>query len=200
MLKKIFVLLLALSFTLAFAACDKDDTTSEVSTESQAVSEAESEDESDIESEVSEEVLSGVVDGTYYGVGYSFDIPEGYELLMEMEGKIIFMGEDFSMFMTMIADTEKSASGYTEEDFFTDFGDDNTDADNMYITSFEVVEIAGMDAIHMEYIEEYDEEDEENNISQTSYLVFKSGKVVVVGFYMTEDEIITALMDSLSIG
>ena len=147
MLKKIFTLMLALLFVFAFAACDKDETSSEAEdkSETSVVSEvSEDSDVSDVsdesdESEISDE-LSGVVDGTYYGVGYSFDIPEGFSLFSEEETGIMFMSTDSSFIIVALMDNEQGITTITQE-----FIDSFIDEENAF--DFETITVDGKNAM-----------------------------------------------------
>lgn len=133
MTKKILTLVMVLSFILAFAACDKDNTTSEASKDNSTVSAEittsaeESEDTTSAEEskaasedESSVETLSGVVDGTYYGDGYSFTVPEGFTFAGDENKIALFMstnGSSINIIPQTIPNCNTVLDNITKEQF-----------------------------------------------------------------------------------
>lgn len=162
-MKKILIVLLALTFVFAFAACDDNDTTSTeskadatsvaseaessvVSEESSEASVAESSEESTEESAA--EVSTGVVEGIYYGDGYSFTVPEGFTVLADEAGSVMFMDTTASVLTIMKTPNTTQLTTMTKEQFSSVFA---TMFEGVEFTSFESTTVDGVNAIYTEF-------------------------------------------------
>lgn len=201
-MKKILIALLAMTFLVAFASCDDNDTSStessKVSTtsvvseeESLAVSEESSEvslEESSEES--SEDAASPVVDGVFMGEGYSFTMPEGFQYEITQEGISLLADENHSIIATSIVAVETPVTEYTQADFETEFANY---IENCEITGFEAGTIDDINAVAVSYTETVD------GAVQTilQYVVLDTDVHYTIAFGITTNnlnEIVTAVM------
>lgn len=119
MTKKILSILLVLAFMTFFAACDKTDNTNSSSTSnaSSAVStESKSESKAASSSASSSAASSAAAGKVYKGDGFSFTIPEGFELADDTDGSVTFADANSNMINVEVQPNKDGKKTLTQKD------------------------------------------------------------------------------------
>lgn len=156
MSKKLLIFLLALACVTFFTACGNGDTTSSSSTSSEASTEASSEAASseavgseDASSAASENSDTAGEASVYRADGFSFEIPEGFQVVAEADNSVTFVNADFKILGVEIQPNTEGITTITQEDLENDLVEGFTDTSlsvDYKLLSFKNLQVDGREA------------------------------------------------------